>query len=396
MLKAVDRNGTPILLINKTRQELADLRREIFYCPQCNEQVFIRAGEKVMPHYAHFQQSSCPNRHNGEGDYHSKGKAALYEWFSTQGIPVEMEYYLSSIQQRPDLLVKWSNRYFAIEYQCAVISPTMVRERTRGYRKAGIFPIWILGENRLKRRGTSQIKATHFDSLFIQKFTPDTQPQILFYNPVTDLMTSLVSPSPIKSRIYGRIRSWLLSNSGFQHFFLKSQVLNPQVYEYWLNEKKRFRSLRAKYAGSSDKRFISWLYSKGLHPQYLPSEIHLPVPHHFLMDTPTYIWQSKILLDIIKPLSVGKTFMYNELRSTLQSTQKRCPLASIYLEETAAVEEYLHLLEGLQILSRVNEFTFRKEKEVVFPRTLEQAINRDSQLLNQLVKLEKQTRLHVK
>ncbi|SEU02956.1 Competence protein CoiA-like family, contains a predicted nuclease domain [Salinibacillus kushneri] len=391
MLKALRKSGTPVILLNKTKTELKELRKDTFYCPHCKEQVFIRAGDKVSPHYAHFQKSQCSFKNKGEGEYHTKGKIALYQWLISQDIEVEMEYYLPKIHQRPDLLAKWKNRYFAIEFQCAVIPPQIIRERSMGYVNAGIIPLWILGENHLKKRGIHQIKTTHFEALFIQKLTPALEPKILFYNPITNLLSSFSNPYSIKSRVYGLLQSSLLKDLTFEQIFSDSKVLDHQLYEYWLKEKRIFRNLRAQYPSSKDQSFILWLYKRGLHPQYLPAEIHLPLPHHFLIETPTYIWQSKVFLEIINPLSNGKTFTYNQVKQSLHSIQKRKPLASIFLEEDVPIREYLGVLEKLNVISQIKRNTYRKKRDVVFPETIEKAINADQNVLDKLIKLEKNT-----
>ena len=57
---------------------------------------------------------------------------------------VVLEPLLHKISQRPDLLVQSGQAEYPIEFQCSTIPISHLEERTDGYRRAGMEPIWIL------------------------------------------------------------------------------------------------------------------------------------------------------------------------------------------------------------------------------------------------------------
>ncbi|MRG87086.1 competence protein CoiA [Salinibacillus xinjiangensis] len=378
MLKALNQAGQPILLMNKTRAEMNELRKQSFYCPGCKEKVFIRAGDKVVPHYAHFHSNSCSLGY-GEGEYHRQGKLDLYKWLQLQGIQVELEYYIPKIRQRPDLLLKWKGWIYALEFQCAVIPVNIIRERTKGYLRLGIQPIWILGENRIKWKYQHRVQLTNFESLFLQQLSSNTEPKFLIYHPRTKVFTILTNPYPLKNKVYGHVQSRLLTQLSFSTLFNHIDISTKALMDYWLKEKMKFRTRRQRHYSKEDSKYLHWLYQKGLHPQSIPSEIHLPLDHHYLSNTPVYIWQSEFLLNHIHPLSIGEKVYYKPISEDFSV------IPSFYNPQHDVQLEYLLLLERLQILTSNGKFSFYKKNEVLFPKSLEQAINNDKKVMKQIV-----------
>src|SRR5699024_9928831 len=145
-----------------TQTEITQKRKQPFFCPACNEQVIVRAGPYTIPHFAHKAKSKCPHAGSGEGVYHEKGKFLLYRWLQQQGFQTELEHYLPSIQQRPDIFLTISNKRIAIEYQCSRTPVQTIHKRIRGYYRSGITPIWILSAKLFKRLGKNRIKIDSF------------------------------------------------------------------------------------------------------------------------------------------------------------------------------------------------------------------------------------------
>src|SRR5690625_622874 len=80
----------------------------------------------------------------------------------------------------PRYVVTINNKRIALEYQCSNVSVQQIKKRNKGYIKANIIPIWILGETLLKRYANKQIKMDFFTSQFIHYF-PNTSSTSLFY-----------------------------------------------------------------------------------------------------------------------------------------------------------------------------------------------------------------------
>ena len=115
-----------------------------FYCPQCKQQLQLKLGQQKIPHFAHINKSKCASTFSeGESTRHLEGKEQLYFLFKSLNLNVQLEPYLSTLKQRPDLLIYANNEQFAIEFQCSPISLEKFTERNAGYSSASIIPIWI-------------------------------------------------------------------------------------------------------------------------------------------------------------------------------------------------------------------------------------------------------------
>lgn len=154
MFSALDESGVLCVLYRRSIKEIERLKTDsFFYCPTCKEKVQLRLSKNRAPHFAHVPKSSCS--YKGESFRHQKGKLLLFEWLDRQQLKPELEYFLPDINQRPDVYVEWKTYKFALEFQCSVISPSEVTRRTRHYLDAGIVPLWIVSEDKIKGRPRS-------------------------------------------------------------------------------------------------------------------------------------------------------------------------------------------------------------------------------------------------
>ena len=193
MLTALTSQGKQVVLTRQTSLDsLREWRKtETFHCPQCKEQVLLKVGDIIIPHFAHHQQTNCRDSFSeGESPTHLLGKIQLYELFSHLPLQTEMEPYLPDIQQRPDLLVTWQNQQVPIEFQCSTIPFALILERNAGYHSMNMQPIWIL-LTPPKIQDSSACVLTHRFSQFQQHFirpihsnTKETLSILLTYNPL--------------------------------------------------------------------------------------------------------------------------------------------------------------------------------------------------------------------
>lgn len=170
MFVAKFKDGTKISLVDDWHlEELRELRKKRpFFCPVCEESVQLKLGTTRLWHFAHEPQAACSERGESESMYHMKGKKLLYEWLQSQQVKVALECYLPIIKQRPDLLFRFKNTLYAVEYQCSPIEITLLEKRTQGYKQIGVVPIWILGGNRLKRYGPHTFSLKSYEWLCTQ------------------------------------------------------------------------------------------------------------------------------------------------------------------------------------------------------------------------------------
>src|SRR5699024_504947 len=122
MLQAKSHHGILVTLATVTIAEIERQKAEQkFYCPDCEGQDIIKAGYRMIPHFAHKSTLHWPPSEDGEGPYHEKGKLLFYQWLKSQHRQVELEAHLPEIHQRPDLLLIINEKKIAIEFQCARI-----------------------------------------------------------------------------------------------------------------------------------------------------------------------------------------------------------------------------------------------------------------------------------
>lgn len=152
--------------------------KNILICPVCGKVYEYCHGEVVSPYFRHKDKEMCEDRYSEpETDEHISGKIKLYEWIKKQdGITdVVLEGWIPETKQRPDVMFKYNNNQYVIEYQCSPIS-TEYHERHTLYRTAGISDIWICGTDKyLEKDETGKTFRTkeiekqtnyHFDSSF--------------------------------------------------------------------------------------------------------------------------------------------------------------------------------------------------------------------------------------
>lgn len=115
-------------------------------CPACNKEFEYCHGKIISPYFRHKDKVECDLFGEPETDEHIAGKQILYNWISKQkGVSeVILEGYVPSTHQRPDIIFKYNNKTYVIEFQCSPIS-SEYKERHRLYQVAGIIDFWVLG-----------------------------------------------------------------------------------------------------------------------------------------------------------------------------------------------------------------------------------------------------------
>ncbi|OZU90621.1 hypothetical protein CIL03_05645 [Virgibacillus indicus] len=387
MLQAKTLEGKLMTLAILTREELKKLKQEnkLFFCPTCSQQVIIKAGLQMIPHFAHKSIIDCPSAEGGEGAYHEQGKLLLYQWFRAQGITVQLEAFLPEINQRPDLLLTLNNKRIVVEYQCARIPVELIQQRNEGYKSAGITPIWILGANRLKRQTGNHFKADQFTLQFLHKFSTK-YPLILYYFCPETLQFITIQDSYLTKigQAAGKINAAKLNMIGFTDIF-KQQSFDPdEIYQLWKKEKRQFRLKARKHLFGSELAWHQWLYLKGTHLEYLPSIIHLPNASAHWMKTPGWNWQSRLCLDVIDKLSAGSSFSLKTCEYHLRKQIHNPQYFPLILSAENPIENYLRQLCQLGIIEQLSDHTYQKQKNLTFYNSIEEALKGDDQLMNAL------------
>ncbi|RHW39862.1 hypothetical protein D1B33_03145 [Lysinibacillus yapensis] len=154
-----------------------------FYCPQCKEPLVFKIGTFKTPHFAHLSTNHCENQFSeGETEQHLKGKEQLYHFLKSLGLQAELEAYLPTIKQRPDILINAQERRYAIEFQCSPISFERLNERNIGYNKDSIAPIWIPATPaKIVQKGIQKVALSEQTKQFLAP--SDRHHYLMSYNP---------------------------------------------------------------------------------------------------------------------------------------------------------------------------------------------------------------------
>ncbi|MEN2767633.1 competence protein CoiA [Ornithinibacillus xuwenensis] len=386
MLQAKLNTGELITLFQLSSEEIEKLRfKARFFCPTCHNQVIIKAGRSVTPHFAHSIMSGCPSGDGGEGVYHEKGKYLLFHWLQRQNVNASLEEYIPEINQRPDLLLRINEKKVAIEFQCARISIQEIMKRTEGYVKVGIVPIWILGANHFKRKGTNLVQLDQFTLHFIHQFTPELPLVIYFYDPASSLfITATDIIQTTNSQAIAKLSFRKLEDMNFLGMFKGMFLSSTMIVDEWKKAKQKFRMYQPRRLYGKELAWHRWLYLKGTHREYLPSVIYLPVSSQYLLNTSPWDWQSRICLELITPRSTGEIISLQACQRLLKNsiTTESLPLIQ---PSKDPIMEYLQLLCNLQFMTQVSAEAFVKTHDFCHYSHIEEALIGDTKLMDVLL-----------
>jgi len=387
------KDGTIISMGEDWRvEELKELRKKRkFYCPTCQQEVQLKLGRTRLWHFAHHS-NECQGSLEHESMYHLKGKMQLYNWLKKQNVKVALECYLPIIRQRPDLLFRYNEKLYALEYQCSPLETTLMEKRTRGYEQIGIIPLWIFGGNRLKRHGPNTFSLKAFEWLasrtskkhhfHLTYFCPDQNRfahlhQLTPYSPIKVLTSYHETPTfhtTIDSIIYPQSKE------------------NINILEKWLTIKKNWRyQTLSPYPSKLQRNSRNLLYKNRIPPGFFPIEAGWPTAYHYLFASSPKHWQLLLLFECLQHQPLQRSFprrivsqcMYFYIEHNWINL-RRMP-SSTHWE--LAVKGYLHFLVKIGYLEKINEKEedYKRVKDITIPSSLEEAIKLDHMLKVQVM-----------
>jgi competence protein CoiA len=114
-----------------------------FICPDCNEEVILKAGRHSVDHFAHANPIACKFA-EGESDAHRRCKIEIYLALRKEpGVRnVALERALETV--RPDVSAEIHGVPVAIEIQISSLSVETIMRRTIDYAQRGIYVLWLL------------------------------------------------------------------------------------------------------------------------------------------------------------------------------------------------------------------------------------------------------------
>lgn len=387
MLQAIANDGAVVTLALLTKAEIEFHRKHsTFICPTCRHPVLIKAGQKTVPHFAHYPQSDCPSRGGGEGPYHKKGKLLLYLWLKKQFIDVALEKYLPRIKQQPDLYLKIGDKRIVIEYQCSRVDIRSILQRNQGYLSAGIIPIWILGANLFNRKGPYHLKVDSFLLQFVHQFNPSYPLTLFFFCPHSLQLVSFTDFFINKNnQAIGKFIFSKLTTIKFNQLFYQKHFSRNTLYRLWKAEKRNFRLKPRLSKFGKTRSWYQWLYLQNVQIDYLPSIIHLPISSQYLMKRPLWEWQSRLCLDILYQKKIGSLFRLQTCMHRLKHDTNSANYFPLISPQLHPVSEYLQILTQLRIIEAVAHGTYKILTPISLHRSLDESLAKDSQLMDQLI-----------
>ncbi|MGE8079508.1 competence protein CoiA [Peribacillus loiseleuriae] len=355
MLTARDVQGKIITIPeNIPKERVVEWQTNHYYCPCCTAELILKAGQIKIPHFAHKKTSACTASSEPESEYHLLGKRKLFQWFVNNHIETEMEPYLPEIRKRPDILIYYKEQSYAIEFQCSPISEEVFLSRTKSYQEAGIKPIWILAEKRIKRKKTRQYSLSAFQWLFAMNTVHS--PTIFTFCPDKQKLYMLEPLTPFSPRTtFSQLAVLPLSNTLPQILFSTNKTWKFHFIEEWRAQRKSWAIHSVKTAKQSNP-FFNGLYKNGLSPAWIPSEIGLPVEGMVMIETSAVEWQGWIFMDCLQNKEMGsriyRSQIYHSFQRRISNGQIRLrtlPMISVK-NPFLAVDAYLILLVKLEIL----------------------------------------------
>lgn len=123
----------------------AATRGEDYRCPNCNGELILKQGRKVIHHFAHKPPTDCTWA-SGETRAHRDAKKLVAEGIRRRGLTAEIEHVVATQtgDRRADVMA-WSEtgQSLAFELQHTSISLDEIEQRASSYARAGIAQLWI-------------------------------------------------------------------------------------------------------------------------------------------------------------------------------------------------------------------------------------------------------------
>ncbi|MDQ0217516.1 hypothetical protein ELQ35_06745 [Peribacillus cavernae] len=377
MLTAKNKQGSYVSLYNiMTKEKLLEMKKEeTFYCPCCETEVTIKAGNIKIPHFAHIRNFSCNASSESESEYHLLGKTKLYQWLIYKQYPAFLEAYIPEIRQRADILLIADSQKYAIEFQSSTISEEDFIRRTNAYRSQGIIPIWILAERNINKIGQNMFSLRNFDWMFLSG-TEDS-PAIIAFCPYKSRITKLEKVFPFSPRTVFAYQSFAtLPSIPFESLFHQSSHRLPYL-SLW-RDKRRSWSFHSAKTAKITQPFFRFLYVNRISPVTLPPEVGVPIAGMHLVETASIKWQAYVFIDTLYRKAQGQTLSMNEC---IHSYSSRIKNGDIRLRKLSLLDKknylyplinYVWFFRKTGYIEEYNSGYFKVMKKVVIPKTYDQ------------------------
>ena len=264
----------------------------------------FKQGKKIQSHFAHAKNCSCQyETYKKESKEHLETKRDLYEHFVKKYRNVEVEHIFKvgeNTIQIADVFIKDKN--VAFEYQRSVIPYEAIKDRTKGYEKAGLRLIWLIDTNKFVKTlktydGISYIRYAPFVDTFLNYY----QGKIFFYG--WDNLNKKFEYYQIWAHNLKKRNAICIKTSFDIPLDLKlldkdlTSKLYPEDIENYVYE-------QIKYDKTVKNKILSMFYNQHIELNNIPNVIGINTLEQILIKTPLIYWQGMMY----KFFKEGKTY----------------------------------------------------------------------------------------
>ncbi|QPC46079.1 competence protein CoiA [Mangrovibacillus cuniculi] len=292
MFSAINAKGEEFHLYrNGSQISYGLLRKEKWYCSDCETEVIYRHGTRKVPHFSHRALKECAYSHESESALHLSGKLDLYRAF-LNFTSANLEYKLTNLSQRADIYLP--REHLAIEFQCSSIPFSTFQIRKEGYEKHNVTSWWIIGgPPRFVTFNPYTIVNLRSFELMMLSFHPNLKWHIHFYDPSQKRLYFLHHIQILSATKYVATVHYYPLSAVHPNLFFSPPLLNSQKInlEKWLVDRDHWLINKMMYTKNRKDPMLSSLYFHQIAPSNVPSYIGLPNSYQSLMLCSPFEWQ---------------------------------------------------------------------------------------------------------
>ncbi|MGG3858639.1 competence protein CoiA family protein [Metabacillus fastidiosus] len=370
-----------------SKEKLREIRQYTsFKCPICFEEVDLKVGSQITPHFAHQRRNNCDIEVEPESEYHLNGKLQLYNWLQGNKIitDVQLEMYLQQIKQRPDLLFTYENNKIVLEYQCSTIGLHLFSKRTKQLKSLVNDVKWVIGAKEIKRLSKNTFRVSPFQWLFIHTAN---SPKIYSYCANMKAFIILHHIIPFSAQIvFSQSKTYYINNIQYNEL-VSDSVSYDEVIKEWFRKVHRFRMKPLGFMSKEISFLSEYLYEKKqLSLTMAPSYAFIPLKKAYLIKSSCYHWQTWILL-YLDSIPLRMSFSLHEICYFMRNKVVRRETVIGQEHISLVIHEYLKVLAALSLLNNKGKFQFEKIKQINWTKNLYELIDIDRHLKNKLLLL---------
>jgi competence CoiA-like predicted nuclease len=271
-------------------------------------------------------------------------------------------------------MFKFKGQKFALEYQCSSLPDKVFRKRTITYLENGYRPFWGLSSSHLHQKRKNLITLSNFHYSFLRPASSGRL-YIPAYSSEKQLFQLVESISPISIKnSFAHVSSLSIQTTELDSV-LEPNHDHPPTQESWNREMERYIFNWALHPNAEHRPFLQEVYNQGLNLFLLPPEIGLPVAHSVLIQTPPFIWQTYLFVDVLAHKNPLDLITLKEINTSYQKRIQKKQIIVRHLPQVknvtpfTAMLEYLQILEKLDFLKQKGDTIFEVQKKILIPHS---------------------------